>query len=229
MVAEEQIQIKQTEITHERVIHHAASVVGGFMGAYALLNHADMFASSQTSNMIRMVSRIITGITPKAWLVMFGAMIMYAIGLSLTVLIPKYTPFTNGFSSCVITTLCSLALAFIPTNIEHEVALYPIFFAMAFQWDTFGRAGDYISSTIFSTNNLKQFVLSTTEFVCERKEGSAARAKFYLITIFFYHVGVVLSTVTYLLFREKGIWFVFIPLLILTYMVISFIGVFRKA
>jgi len=50
------------------------------------------------------------------------------------------------------------------------LGLYPIFFAMAFQWCSFKGIGGYNSATVFSTNNLRQFVSAVTLFADEKKQ-----------------------------------------------------------
>ena len=54
-------------------------------------------------------------------------------------------------------------VGFLPAKMDPVKALYPIFFVTAFQWCVFKGANGYVSSTIFSTNNLKQTVLSAAE------------------------------------------------------------------
>lgn len=216
------------KIKADRILHHAAAVVGGFMGAYALLNHDNIFGSSQTSNMIRLVSGPIAGCVLSLWLMMLGAFLIYAFSLALTVLLPKFTKVKLRFASCVLTALCAVILAFVPEGAEHEIALYPIFFSMAFQWNAFISAEGYVSSTIFSTNNLKQAVTSLTEYICSKKTENLHKAKFYFLTLLFYHLGVLLCAAGYVLFAAKGIWLVFLPLAILSALVIKYDGIYKE-
>ena len=60
------------------------------------------------------------------------------------------------FISIGIDIFAILLLGFFPAGMSPVVALY-LFFCNAFQWCAFKAPGGYNSSTIFSTNNLRQF------------------------------------------------------------------------
>ena len=73
----------------EKNIHYIMSVVGGFLGAYALLNRCETFGSSQTSNMIYLVMNIL-GRNREDVLFRIIAVFIYMGAISLTVIVPKY-------------------------------------------------------------------------------------------------------------------------------------------
>ena len=200
-------------------IHHAASCVGGFWGAYALLNFCDIFGSSQTSNMIRLVYGFIVGADIFEWLIRLGAFLIYAGSLSLAVILPRCVKIAPSYQSVIVTASCAVISALLPDKINPEAALYPILFATAFQWHIFVNAGEYVSSSIFSTNNLKQAVTSLTDFCITKNEKSAKKAKFYFATLLFYHIGALLCACSYVLFKRQGIWLIFLPLFVLTFLI----------
>ena len=49
----------ELKTNNDELIHHVMSSVGGFLGAYALLNRHENFGSSATSNMIIIISDIL--------------------------------------------------------------------------------------------------------------------------------------------------------------------------
>ncbi len=176
----------------QRRIHYGIASVGGFLGGFAILSHRDMLANAQTSNLISLAISIV-GRNPLQTVLHIGSLLLYMLGLSLTVLIPRYTKWNLRLCSIAIDALCLVILAILPSTLEDFIALYPIFFAMAFQWNTFKGADGYISSSIFSTNNLRQFTTSLTEYLCDRDRNHLHKTSFYGGTLLFFHAGVAIS------------------------------------
>lgn len=176
----------------QRRIHYTMASVGGFLGGFAILSHHDLLANAQTSNLISLAISIV-GRNPFQALLHIGSLLLYMLGLSLTVLIPRYTKWNLQLCSIAIDALALVILAILPSTVEDFIALYPIFFAMAFQWNTFKGADGYISSSIFSTNNLRQFTTSLTEYFCDRDRNHLHKTSFYGGTLLFFHIGVAIS------------------------------------
>jgi uncharacterized membrane protein YoaK (UPF0700 family) len=110
-------------------------------------------------------------------------------------------------------------LGFFPESMNNIVALYPIFFIMAMQWNAFKGAKSYVSSTIFSTNNLRQMVLSFTEYICGRDKMQLDRMFFYAGVLFFYHIGIIFSYLSYKGVGVKSSWLCIFPLVAAVYLV----------
>lgn len=199
--------------------HHAASCVGGFLGAYALLNCADIFGSSQTSNMIRLICGFIMGAGVSVWLIRLGILFVYISALVISEVLKNRLGEKMTLISPFVTFICAAVLAFLPKGINYELNLYPIFFASAFQWNSYPEADGFYSATIFSTNNLKQAMTAATDYIMSRRPESARKMKCYLLTIMYYHIGVVYCAVFYVLFKSAGIWAIYAPTGVLLYFV----------
>jgi uncharacterized membrane protein YoaK (UPF0700 family) len=204
----------------EVYIHYMMSIIGGFLGGYALLNRCDLFGSAQTSNMIYIVMGLI-GKNSGEVLIRIIGLILYSAGLMLTVLIPKYTKLSIHLISVIVDIIAVVMLGFFPENMNDVVALYPLFFITAMQWNAFKGAKGYVSSTIFSTNNLRQMVLSFTEYVCGRDKMQLDRMFFYLGVLFFYHIGIVFAYLSYKGFGVKSSWLCIFPLVAAVYLVMA--------
>lgn len=176
----------------ERRLHYSAAAIGGFLGGFAIVNHHDIMGNAQTANLLSLTVSIL-GRDPLHVLLHVASMALYMLGLSLTVLIPKYTRWNLRPVSLAIDAVTMGILALMPSSTDDFVALYPIFFAMAFQWNSFKGADGYISSTIFSTNNLRQFTTSLTEYFCDRDKKHLHKTSFYGGTLLFFHVGAAVS------------------------------------
>ena len=192
-------------------IHYNMAVCGGFLGAYAILNRCDVFGNAQTSNLIYLAMSII-GRDAKQVIIRIGAMLLYMLATMLTVLIPKYTKWNLRAVSVLIDMLAVCILSFLPQEMDNIIALYPIFFAMAFQWNTFANLCEYVSSTIFSTNNVRQMSISFTKYICDRKEEDAKRGRFFAGVLLFYHIGVAISYFAWKAFGLKGVCVGLIPM-----------------
>ena len=146
----------------ERRLHLTVTFIGGFMGCYAIFNRSDIFGSAQTGNLISFVMDLV-GRTDAEIFFRFSALLIYIFAMVSTVFLShKMERTTLKFISVLIDGLAFVLLAFLPQDMDPFVALYPIFFATAFQWCSFKGADGFNSSSIFSTNNLRQQTLRST-------------------------------------------------------------------
>lgn len=193
-------------------IQYSMCVTGGFMAAYAVLNHADFLASAQTANLIHL-TLCITGKNFPELCLRFIAALIYMAGIAVTVIIPRYTH-ANMKILCVSVEMAMVALLFFFTeNMNTVVSLYPVFFMMSMQWNSFPGADGFVSSSIFSTNNLRQFTMSYIEYRCDKDRGHLKKTKFFGGVLLSFHAGVAFSYFTYLEFAMKGVIFCLVPLL----------------
>lgn len=197
---------------YDSVLHYNLAFIGGFLGIYCILQRSDFLGAAQTSNMIYLVSHLL-GKDYIDVLLRAGAMILYAFSISLTVLIPAKTTINIKTLSILIDAAAVGIMGVMPDKMNAVLGLYPVFFAMAFQWNTFKGAKGYISSSIFSTNNLRQFSISLTNFVMTKKEEHLDRAKFYGCTLLSFHIGVAFSYVVWKIFFVHSVWFCFVPVI----------------
>ena len=151
----------------DRWIHFNMAIVGGFLGGFAILNHHDLFGSAQTSNLISVFADF-AGHPDANFLVRLLGVFIYMFALSLTVILPKFTKLHLPYVSLCIDALAALIVAFLPSNLNDFIALYPLYFAMAIQWCSFKGGDGFTCSTIFSTNNLRQFTTSLTEYLLSK-------------------------------------------------------------
>ncbi len=204
--------IKKT-VNWDRLQHYCVSSIGGFLGAYSLLNCHEVLGNAQTANMILFVHSILGG-DLKSFLVRLVAILVYVSGFFFSIWIPKYTKLNIEVFSLIVDAICIVSLAVIPLGGNDLVYLYPVFFAMAIQWNTFKSADGYTSSTIFSTNNLKQATTSLMEYFMDGDAKSLDKSKFFGGTLLGFHLGVAVSYTSYIFLGMMGIWLAIVPLLI---------------
>jgi uncharacterized membrane protein YoaK (UPF0700 family) len=204
----------------ERHIHLNMALIGGFIGGYAILNHNELFGSAQTSNMITLALEI-AGKDRYDFLIRLIGLFIYIAGLSCTVLVTRFFSVNKKLISVSIDAIALIAVALIPETTNDFVALYPLFFATAFQWCSFSGAEGFNSASIFSTNNLRQFVTSLTEYLFTRDEAAHRKWKLYGKVLFFFHLGVVISYISSSFLGLKSSFICLIPIVSATALILK--------
>lgn len=199
-----------TEMKYRFLIHYTLSFIGGYLGLYAIVSRADVFGNAQTANLLGVVRDLI-GRDFSDMLLRIGALLIYVTAVILTVWIPEHFSTDLRFISIGIDIFAILLLGFFPSGMSPVVALYPVFFAMPFQWCTFKAPGGYNSSTIFSTNNLRQFTTALTQFLMKKDSSQRDKAKFYGMTLLSFHTGAAMSLILYMTYGLSGVWLCLIP------------------
>lgn len=134
----------------------------------------------------------------------------------MTVYIPKRTKINVQTFALIVDILAVIIMSLIPNNINNVITLYPMFFAMAVQWNSFTKVENYISSTIFSTNNLKQASTSLIEYFLDKEKDiqKLDKSKFFGGSILGYHLGVALAFCSCKILDVTGIWICLVPIII---------------
>ena len=172
--------------------HLAFCAVGGFFGCYAVLVHSGVMGNAQTMNLLELVIDLLRWQLPDM-LLHLGALALYVLGTMLTVLLPHRWGVDMHRASPLITAAMAVVLFLLPPELDPVVALYPIFFAMSFQWSSYAGARGFYSSTIFSTNNTKQATLALASYLCDRDRAHLRKLKFYALTLLCFHIGATAS------------------------------------
>ena len=109
--------------------------------------------------------------------------------------------------------LAAMLLSILPEDIAPVLGLYPLFFAMAFQWNSFPGASGFVSSTIFSTNNLRQFTSALSEVWLNHDDSHWPKARFFGLTLLSFHTGVGISYLLWQAVGARSSWFCLLPIL----------------
>lgn len=197
--------------------HFIMAVCGGFFGGYAIFGRMAVFGSAQTANLIELVGDILGRNLTDASL-RLGALLLYAAAMMIFVVLREKTPLNLKYLAIAVDATAAAATAAMPEQMDPVLALYPVFFAMSFQWCVFKGAEGYACSTIFSTNNLKQTVLSFTEYFMVREDDEEERTKklkkgrFFGETILFFHASVAAAFLALHVMGLSAVWLVMLPL-----------------
>lgn len=200
-------------------VHYMMAVCGGCFGGYALFGRMAVFGSAQTANLIELVADIL-GRNMQEVIIRIGAVLIYGAAMVLSVILSKKFSFSLKYPAVFMEMAAVIFLIFLPENMNPVIALYPVFFITAFQWCVFTGARGYVSSTIFSTNNMKQTVVCTAEYFLsdneEERRQKADKAKFFGGTLLSFHAGVAFEYIAYQSLGLFGIIIVIVPLVAVT-------------
>ena len=202
--------MKRKEIW-ERVIHYLSAVTGGFLGGYTIFNHTDILGNAQTGNLIKMVLDLCEG----DWTLvrfMLLSFLLYCSGMVFYVLVSRKAKVSMKIVSLICSAAAVVLVGAIPSVRNHFVACYPIIFAAPIQWCAFKNVSGVVSSTIFSSTNVLQATINTTNFILDRDKETAVRARLYWLTLLSFYCGVALSGVLGLWLRVYSVWFCLLPI-----------------
>lgn len=191
----------------KKQLHLSMACVGGCFGAYSLLEFSH-FASAVTVNFIE----VFTGMAQGNWqksLLRLGAVAVYFLTLFLAFWLPVKRKRDLRPWAILLDAVSAVLLGLIPKSIG-ELGVYLCVFAMGFQWAVFAGKQGYPCSTIFSTNNLRQFVDAWVQVRWNGDDTQAPRMRIYGATLLTFHTGVILVC---LLWRWAGRWSILVSLL----------------
>lgn len=197
--------------SYDMLMHYTMALVGGFLSGCAVLGRCDVLGAAQTSNLIHLVLDLL-GRDFVEVLIRLGAMALYGAAIVLTVVISRYTSWALKPLAIILDGAAVLLLGFFPQEMNNVLALYPMFFCLAFQWNAFPGAEGYASSTIFSTNNFRQAVMAFTNYAYTKDAAFARKGRFFAGTLLSYHFGVAVAWLFVLYWGLHGVWFCLLPL-----------------
>lgn len=193
------------------ILHFAVSTVGGFLGGYAIFNHCDLFGNAQTANLIHIIGKIFSAdFEGLGFLV--AALLTYIAGNAAFVVSQKFLKHDMRAVSLILSAAAMAVIGIFPNIANDYLALLPILFVTPILWNSFRTAGSYVTSPIFSTNNLRVATTSTVSYFLEKDKPTLAKAKFYWLTLASFHTGVAAACVSGVFFGKHCIWFGFISI-----------------
>lgn len=180
-------------------MHYNMALVGGIFGGFAVCNLGEIFGNAQTLNLISIVYNFVY-CDFETLLLRIIAALLYFLGFGAAVVIPKKLRLHSDAISLIIDFFAFIVLLFLPKNVNLIISLYPIFFATAFQWTAFEYIEGYSCSTIFSSNNYRQFSTSLIEYIIDKDKSRMTKIRVFGLTLLYFHIGVALACFASLFF-----------------------------
>lgn len=203
---------KLTDNQWEVLMHWLLTLVGGFMGTYAVLLHAGNFGSAQTGNIMEMAADLISMEWSKVLLRLI-AFIIFGFGVVSAYLLTNYTKL-NMRKLALWVDAAGLTLASLLPLYPVLVGLYPIFFCASFQWGVYSAAGGFNSASIFTTNNYKQALLGWTQYILTKDKEFLRKGIIYSFTVLSFFGGACLGAWSVYILNVRGAYVAFIPLVL---------------
>ena len=200
-----------TIVKRQMELHHAVSVIGGFFAAYTVMNHFDILANAQTGNLIKLVLHAFKGdLESIAFMIL--SFFVYAAGNVFYAVARRYLNVSMKIVSFAVTAAAVVLTALLSGAGNDYLAVLPVVFFAPVQWNAFKKAGGNSSSTIFSSNNVRQAVLLLTKYFMDRDRKALKNARFYWATLLWFHIGAAFACLTSIAFGAQSVWFCFLPL-----------------
>lgn len=187
-------------------LHHAVSVIGGFLGGYTIFNHLEIFGNAQTGNLIKLVLSVCS-LRLDSVAYMLSYFLMYILGNAFYAVAREKLRISMKIVSFITTALGVVLVGILNFTDNSFIAVIPVFFIAPVQWNAFKTAGGNSSSTIFSSNNVRQAVILLTQYIMKKDNKLLRGARFYWATLLFFHIGVAASCLLSLAFGVNSIWF----------------------
>lgn len=209
----------EKKLKTEMYLHYSASTIGGYFGGYAIYNFYELFANAQTANLIHLVSKIVTNDKVGLFFIVLS-FIAYVAGNAFYTIYSRFCKTDPKRLSLVLDTISVTAVGILVNFTAEYYVLLPILFTMPFQWNSFSSDAGYASSTIFSTNNLRQTTTAFTSYLIDKDEKMLQKAKFFGCTLLFYHIGVAYVCFLSAIMQKSSIWFCLLPIAVTVIMYI---------
>lgn len=195
----------------DMLLHWILTLVGGFLGTYAILLHAGNFGSAQTGNVLEMAGELASG-EFKSAMIRLLAFVIFGAAIVISYILINFTDI-HMRPLVLWVDAAGLALSAALTGRTYDVvSLYPVFFCSAFQWGSYSGASGYNSASIFTTNNYKQSLLAWTQYIITKDAEFRRKGIMYTFTVLAFFVGAVVGSVSVYKLGANGAFVGFIPL-----------------
>lgn len=191
-------------------IHFTMALNGGFFAIYAILSRMRNLGQAQTANLLEVVYSIF-GKNIEDIILRLLAAALFIAGIIIATILENKNTMDIRYLSILLDMIAAIWIGCIPISINPIVALYPVFFATAFQWCIFKGGIKYSSATIFCSNNLKQTIVSLTEYfllpndsTCRKEKKE--KAQFFGGTFFSFYIGASIGCGLWNILGVRSIW-----------------------
>ena len=178
------------------ILHWNLTLVGGFLGTYAILLHAGNFGSAQTGNVMEMAAAL-TGRNFAEVGIRFLAFLIFGSAIVISYLLTNFTKLDMRKFVLWVDAAGLIVTALMPEGMSAVVSLYPIFFCSAFQWGSYSGASGYNSASILTKDS---------EF---RRKGIM-----YTMTVLSFFAGACIGCVSVYTYGVYGAFVGFVPLIV---------------
>lgn len=194
--------------------------VAGFYGGYTLCVRGGVFCNGQTGNLALLGVALGGGNWRRAvyYLIPISA---YLLGVMVSETIPRHVRWFRLRWDTLLTLIeigLVLIMGFIPATAPHQICQVTINFICAMQYNTFRRAEGMSMATTFCVNHIRVIGISLTQLLSRknRQPESADKFRAHGTMILCFIIGAVSAGALCRIFEVRAIWWMLIPLAILS-------------
>lgn len=180
--------LKHAPVRLDTALQLNMSLMGGVLGTYAVTLRDGIFPSAQTGNLMGIAAGISSGDAAQV-LVRLGFLLVFTAGLVLSCLLQQKYRCDPRRLSLLLDAAGLIITGCMPAKMNAIAAIYPLAFALSFQWGVFSGTEGHVSASIFSTNNLKQCIFGLTEFLLSKDPKAGRQAAYYGMTLLAFFAG----------------------------------------
>lgn len=185
---------------------------GGFLDAFTYIQCGHTLAAAQTGNIIFLSSAIVNhnliGIIDRC-----GAILLYILGIIVAISIQNHVKYWR--IPCLIPIL--LIGAFVgamPESFPTYLSVGMVSFGLALVNTAFSKVEGLGYSNVFTTGNIKKFVVAWAEYFYQHKRKDFLVGLNYLIIVLAFTIGAISSALVQPALRMKTIWVAVVIILI---------------
>lgn len=177
---------------------------GGFLDAFTYIQCGHTLAAAQTGNIVflsaALVNHNLIGIVDRC-----GAIILYILGIVIALAFQAHIKYWRIF--CLIPILIIGAfVGAMPESFPTYLSVGMVSFGLALVNTAFSKIEGLGYSNVFTTGNIKKFVVAWTEYFYHRKRDDFMVGLNYFIIVLAFTVGAISSALIQPLMRMKTIW-----------------------
>ena len=185
---------------------------GGFLDAFTYIQCGHTLAAAQTGNIIFLSAAIVNhnliGIIDRC-----GAIVLYVLGIVTAITIQNHAKYWRII--CLLPILAiGVFVGAMPESFPTYLSVGMVSFGLALVNTAFSKVEGLGYSSVFTTGNIKKFVVAWTEYFYQRKQEDFLVGFNYLIIVLAFTVGAISSALIQPALRMKTIWVAVIIILV---------------
>lgn len=177
---------------------------GGFLDAFTYIQCGHTLAAAQTGNIVflsaALVNHNLIGIVDRC-----GAIILYILGIIIAITFQAHIKYWRIFSLMPILAI-GIFIGAMPESFPTYLSVGMISLGLALVNTAFSKMEGLDYSSVFTTGNIKKFVVAWTKYFYHRKQKDFIIGINYFVIVLAFTLGAVSSALLQPVMRMKTIW-----------------------
>ena len=211
------MQQKQIKLYQEATLAELLTFIGGFLDSYSFIQRGNVLSGAQTGNIIILSANL----AYKQWRGFFtdlASLIGFGIGSAIiTLLNLRYHDRYPKFLTLIPNIIVCFIIGFLPASFSNLVIVLLLSCVLAMQTTAFNSIEGVSYNVVYSTGNLKKFVISWSKYFYTHQKKDLIAGKAYIKIISCFVLGAISSALLQHFIKLHTIWLASIILLIILF------------